>query len=123
MTHDGDDIDHRTAAQVFRAVLEQPEPEPPAVLPAVRAADGDCAPDADSHSPQEHWWRYRYWRSPPRWPYREHRACGTSSDSTPPTAATRPRSPPATAWTSSTRSRPACTPPSPPTCRPDTPQY
>ncbi|MEU2630856.1 hypothetical protein [Kitasatospora sp. NPDC007106] len=37
MTHDGDDIDHRTAAQVFRAVLEQPEPEPPAVLPAVRA--------------------------------------------------------------------------------------
>lgn len=37
MTHGGEDPDRRMAAEVFRAVLEQPEPEPPAVLAAVRA--------------------------------------------------------------------------------------
>ncbi|PBC70123.1 hypothetical protein BX265_7512 [Streptomyces sp. TLI_235] len=36
MTHGGDDPDRRMAAQVFRAVLEQPEPEQPVVLAAVR---------------------------------------------------------------------------------------
>ncbi|GAA2779577.1 hypothetical protein GCM10010441_00280 [Kitasatospora paracochleata] len=37
MTHGGDDLDGRMAAEVFRAVLQQPEPEQPPVLAAVRA--------------------------------------------------------------------------------------
>ncbi|MCU7820345.1 hypothetical protein [Kitasatospora sp. DSM 101779] len=37
MTHRGDDPDRRMAAEVFRAVLERPEPEQPVVLAAVRA--------------------------------------------------------------------------------------
>ncbi|WP_030269817.1 hypothetical protein [Streptomyces sp. NRRL B-24484] len=37
MKHGGDDPDRRMAAEVFRAVLDQPEPEQPVELTAVRA--------------------------------------------------------------------------------------